>query len=64
MTTEPDIRDIRRKALEAIRRLESKSGKKTKPKPEASPELWPGEHMDLGGFTLAQLKRQLRERFA
>jgi len=33
-----EMRDLRRRALEAIRRL-----KKEKPKPAAADELWPGE---------------------
>lgn len=63
MATEPNIDDLLRQAKEGIRRLKGKVPNE-KQIPQASPELWPGESMDLGGFTLAQLKRQLRERMA
>ena len=48
--------------MEALRRLEKKTGKKNPP--QASPELWPGEHMDLGGFTLAKADRVRKARRA
>ena len=51
--------------LRRIRELETKIGKKQnrpKPIPKASPELWPGESIDLGGFTIAELRRRIRER--
>jgi hypothetical protein len=48
------INRARREALEGIRRL----SKPKKPLPAGPSELWPGESMDLGGFTLAKRKQK------
>lgn len=62
---QPDVDQIRRDALESIRRLNRK-GKKKVPKklPQAPSELWPGESYDLGGWTLASSKRKAIKRMA
>lgn len=54
------IRKIEEESTERQKALESKPI--PKPLPLASPELWPGEHMDLGGFTLASAKRKRKAR--
>lgn len=57
--TEPppiDMERIRNK----IREMETKLKIKSKPLPKAPGELWPGESMDLGGWTLASRKRRVR----
>lgn len=46
------INRARREALEGIRRLGPK------PSGYAPGELWPGESMDLGGFTVVKGKRK------
>lgn len=66
MGTEPDIQEVLRRAKEGIRRLEPKVPKSRKKKKilEAPAELWPGEHMDLGGWTLAKGKRKTIKKLA
>lgn len=51
-STDEILRRVKKEALEGIRRL---GGKKNGP--AAPSELWPGESMDLGGFTLAKGKK-------
>lgn len=55
---DPLIRQIKKLSLKKSRDLEKRPI--PKPLPKASPELWPGEHMELGGFTLAKSKRKKR----
>jgi hypothetical protein len=60
---EPDVGEIRRQALDRLRRLEGKhkAKKKAKPIPGASPELWPGgPSVDTNDIRLARSKRRAR----
>lgn len=52
MSSDEMINRARREALEGIRRLAPK------PSGYAPGELWPGESLDLGGFTIAKGKRK------
>lgn len=52
MSSDEMINRARREALEGIRRLSPK------PSGYAPGELWPGESIDLGGFTIVKGKRK------
>jgi hypothetical protein len=55
--SDDEIRVLRRKALEAIRRLQ---GKSAEPLPTAPDELYPGRDIYQGEYTIAARKRRAR----